>query len=147
MIGRDQPDYVEREQLTEQDLAIATLVARYVERRERGDAPRANDLLAEIPAEFGPTRLDALRTVLNDSEAMRTSEDGARRRADPPPEGGTPWRACGWRGIGPPAGRAQAPKGAPPWPAASTASRSPTRSATRAARPTATASSRPPAPC
>jgi hypothetical protein len=29
------------------------------------------------------------------------------RRADPPPDGGTPWRACGWRGIGPPAGRAR----------------------------------------
>ena len=36
----------------------------------------------------------------------------ARWRADSPPDGGTPWRACGWRGIGPPAGRAPSPKGA-----------------------------------
>ena len=34
-----------------------------------------------------------------------------RWRADPPPEGGTPWRARGWRGIGPPAGRPKPPKG------------------------------------
>ena len=29
----------------------------------------------------------------------------ARARADPPPEDGTPWRACGRRGIGPRTGR------------------------------------------
>ena len=77
MTGRAEPDPVEREQLTEQDLAVATLVGRYVERRERGDAPCAHDLLA-IAAEFGATAVDALRTVLVFYEAMRESEDGAR---------------------------------------------------------------------
>ena len=55
MTDRDDPDPVEREQLTEQDLAIATLVGRYVERRERGEAPCAHDLLA-VAAEFGDDR-------------------------------------------------------------------------------------------
>jgi hypothetical protein len=40
------------------------------------------------------------------------SPAAARWRADPPPDGGAPGRARGWRGIGPPAGRALTPKGA-----------------------------------
>ena len=72
-----EPDRVEREPLSEQDLAIATLVGRYVERRERGEAPCAHDLLA-VAAEFGDAAVDELRTVLVFYEAMRASEDGAR---------------------------------------------------------------------
>jgi hypothetical protein len=53
----------ELEQLTEQDLAIATLVGRYVERREHDQAPCVHDLLA-VAAEFGDAAVDALRTVL-----------------------------------------------------------------------------------
>ena len=67
----------ERAQLTEEDLAIATLVGRYIERRETGEAPCAHDLLA-VAAEFGDTAVDQLRTVLVFYEAMRGSEHSAR---------------------------------------------------------------------
>ena len=74
MTDRHHPDPTEHEQLTEQDLAIATLVGRYVERRETGEPPCAHDLLA-IAAEFGNTAVDNLRTVLACYEAMRASDD------------------------------------------------------------------------
>ena len=74
MIDRHHPDPAERAELTEQDLAIATLVGRYVERREAGQPPCAHDLLA-VAAEFGDTAVDALRTVLACYEAMRASDD------------------------------------------------------------------------
>jgi len=74
MIERQHPDPAERAELTEQDLAVATLVGRYVERREAGQPPCAHDLLA-IAAEFGDTALDILRTVLACYEAMRASDD------------------------------------------------------------------------
>ena len=74
MIDRSHPDPDERTELTEQDLAVATLVGRYVERREAGRPPCAHDLLA-VAAEFGDTAVDALRTVLACYEAMRASDD------------------------------------------------------------------------
>ena len=74
MIDRHHPDPAERGELTEQDLAIATLVGRYIERREAGQPPCAHDLLA-IAAEFGNTAVDNLRTVLACYEAMRASDD------------------------------------------------------------------------
>ncbi len=74
MIERHHPDRTERDELTEQDLAIATLVGRYVGRREAGQPPCAHDLLA-IAAEFGNTAVDNLRTVLACYEAMRASEN------------------------------------------------------------------------
>jgi hypothetical protein len=61
-------------QLTEQDLAIAALVGRYVERRESGGAPCAHDLIA-VAAEFGDAAVEQLRTVLIFYEAMRAAED------------------------------------------------------------------------
>ena len=61
-------------QLTEEDLAIAALVGRYVERRESGGAPCAHDLMA-VAAEFGDAAVDRLRTVLILYEAMRAAED------------------------------------------------------------------------
>ena len=73
MSERHDPDPVERAELTEQDLAIATLVGRYIERREAGQPPRVHDLLA-VAAEFGDAAVDALRTVLACYEAMRASE-------------------------------------------------------------------------
>ena len=73
MIDRHHPDPTERAELTEQDLAVATLVGRYVERRETGQPPYAHDLFA-VAAEFGDTAVDALRTVLACYEAMRASE-------------------------------------------------------------------------
>ncbi len=73
MIDRDHP---ERVGLTEQDLAIAALVGRYIERREHHQTPCAHDLLA-VAAEFGDTAVEALRTVLACYEAMRASESTA----------------------------------------------------------------------
>ena len=77
MTDPHQPDPTEREQLTEQDLAIATLVGRYVERREQHETPCVHDLLA-VAAEFGAPAVDALRTVLARYEAMRASDARAR---------------------------------------------------------------------
>ena len=57
-------------EFTERDLLIATLVGRYVERRERGDAPCAHDLLA-VAAEHGDGPVAELRDVLAFYEAMR----------------------------------------------------------------------------
>ena len=71
MIDRHHPD---RAELTQQDLAIAALVGRYIERRERDQAPCAHDLLAAA-AEAGETAVDALRTLIACYEAMRASED------------------------------------------------------------------------
>ena len=45
MTGGGDRDPDAREPLTEQDLAVAALVGRYVERRERGETPCAHDLL------------------------------------------------------------------------------------------------------
>ena len=73
MIDRHHPDPTERAELTEQDLAVATLVGRYVERRETGQPPCTHDLFA-VAAEFGEAAVDALRTVLACYEAMRASE-------------------------------------------------------------------------
>jgi hypothetical protein len=74
MIERHHPDPAERAELTEQDLAIATLVVRYVARRETGRPPCAHDLLA-VAAEFGDAAVDTLRTVLACYEAMRASDN------------------------------------------------------------------------
>jgi hypothetical protein len=74
MSERHHPDPAERDELTELDLAIATLVGRYVERREAGRPPCAHDLLA-IVAEFGSAAVDNLRTVLACYEAMRAGDD------------------------------------------------------------------------
>ena len=74
MIDRDHPDPADRAQLAPQDLAIAALVGRYIERREARQPPRTHDLFA-VAAEFGDTAVDALRTVLACYEAMRATED------------------------------------------------------------------------
>ena len=52
MTNQHRPDPVRPEPLTEQDLAIAALVGRYIERREHHEAPCVHDLLA-VAAEFG----------------------------------------------------------------------------------------------
>jgi hypothetical protein len=64
-------------ELNEQDLAIAALVGRYIERREHHETPCAHDLLAAA-AEFGDTAVDVLRTVLACYEAMRAHGDSDR---------------------------------------------------------------------
>jgi hypothetical protein len=74
MIDRHHPDPAEQAELTEQDLAVATLVGRYIERRETGRPSCAHDLFA-VAAEFGDTAVDALRMVLACYEAMRACDD------------------------------------------------------------------------
>lgn len=74
MIGQDRPD---RPDLTEQDLAVATLVGRYIERRAHHQAPCVHDLLAAA-AEFSDAAVTELRDVLAFYEAMRASEPGTR---------------------------------------------------------------------
>jgi hypothetical protein len=74
MIERDHPDPPERAELTEQELAVVTLVGRYIERREAGQPPSTPDLLAAA-AEFGDTAVHVVRTVLTCYEAMRASDD------------------------------------------------------------------------
>jgi hypothetical protein len=77
MSERHDPDPAERDELTEQDLAVATLVGRYIERREQGAAPRVHDLLS-VAAEFGDAAVAELRTLLAFYEAMRATESDAR---------------------------------------------------------------------
>jgi hypothetical protein len=83
-------------ELSEQDLAIAALVGRYIERRERHEAPCVHDLLAAA-AEFGDTAVDVLRIVLATYEAMRLYDAGrshaavqAADLADAPPNPQSP---------------------------------------------------------
>ena len=66
-------DLASAREFSERDLLIATLVGRYVERRERGDAPCAHDLLAAA-AEHGDRAVPELRDVLTFYEAMRASD-------------------------------------------------------------------------
>jgi hypothetical protein len=77
MSERHDPEPAERDELSEQDLAVATLVGRYIERREQGAAPRVHDLLS-VAAEFGDAAVDELRGVLAFYEAMRATENDAR---------------------------------------------------------------------
>ena len=77
MIDRDRPDHAERGGLTEQELAIAALVGRYIERRERDETPCVHDLLAAA-AEFGDAAVDVLRTMLACYETMRADGDDGR---------------------------------------------------------------------
>ena len=82
MIDRDHPGPAGRERLTEKDLAVAALVGRYIERRERHQTLRVRELLA-VAAEFGDTAVDVLLTVLACYEAMRAEGDEpARDRVD-----------------------------------------------------------------
>jgi len=81
MTDRHQPDPARPEPLTEQDLAIAALVGRYIKRREYHEAPCAHDLLA-VAAEFGSAAVDALRTVIACYEAMRAYGE-TQPRSDP----------------------------------------------------------------
>jgi hypothetical protein len=70
MTDRHRPNPARPDSLTEQDLAIAALVGRYIERREHHEVPCVHDLLA-VAAEFGGVAVDALRTVIACYEAMR----------------------------------------------------------------------------
>ena len=88
MIDRHHDEAAGRTELSEQDLAVAALVGRYIERREQHETPCAHDLLAAA-AEFGDTAVDVLRTVLACYEAMRAHGD-----SDPRPSGDRPASAA-----------------------------------------------------
>ena len=81
MSDRHHHDRAERAEPSGQDLAIAALVGRYIERREHHETPCVHDLLAAA-AEFGDTAVDVLCTVLACYEAMRAYGD-----SDPGPYG------------------------------------------------------------
>ena len=88
MIDRHQAESAERAELSEQDLAIAALVGRYIERREHHETPCVHDLLAAA-AEFGDTAVEVLRTVLACYEAMRAyGDDDPRPSRDRPASAG-----------------------------------------------------------
>jgi hypothetical protein len=74
MIDRHHDDPAAQAELNEQDLGIAALVGRYIERREHHETPCVHDLLAAA-AEFDDTAVDVLRTVLACYEAMRAYAD------------------------------------------------------------------------
>jgi len=87
-------DRPERPDLREQDLAIAALVGRYIERSERHQAPCVHDLLVAA-AEFGDTAVDVLRVVIATYEAMRLYDVAPERIAVDAPDpysAPTPWR-------------------------------------------------------
>jgi hypothetical protein len=94
MIERHHPDPADRADLTEQDLAIATLVGRYIERREAGQPPFAHDLFA-VAAEFGDTAVDALgtraRLLRGDARDRRPRSPAQHHRPHNP--GGSPMPA------------------------------------------------------
>ena len=72
----DYPDPPERERLTELDWLLADLAGVCVQRRERGMAPQAHDLLA-VAAEFGDDAPAKLLTVLALFEALIADETTA----------------------------------------------------------------------
>ena len=72
-------------ELSEQDLAIAALVGRYIERRERHQTPCVHDLLAAA-AEFGDTAVDVLGIVLATYEAMRLYDAAPSRASAEAPD-------------------------------------------------------------
>jgi hypothetical protein len=78
MIDRHHDDPAAKAELNQQDLAIAALVGRYIERREHLETPCVHDLMVAA-AEFGDSAVDVLRTVLACYEAMRAYGDRDRR--------------------------------------------------------------------
>jgi hypothetical protein len=83
MTDRHHHDPAEHAELTEQDLAIAALVGRYIERREHHQPPCVHDLLAAAK-EFGDAAVDVLRTLLASYEAMRAYDDSDPCRSGNP---------------------------------------------------------------
>jgi hypothetical protein len=69
MSGHDHADPPDRVRIAEEDLFLAALVGEYADRRDRGQPPRAHDLLARA-AEFGDGTTTKLRTVLALYEAL-----------------------------------------------------------------------------
>ena len=70
MSEHDHADPSDRARITEEDLF---LVGAYADRRDRGQPPRAHDLLARA-AEFGDGATAKLRAVLALYEALRADD-------------------------------------------------------------------------
>ena len=69
MSGHDHADPSDRARIAEEALFLAGLVGEYADRRDRGQAPCAQDLLAR-GAEFGDGARAKLRTALALYEAL-----------------------------------------------------------------------------
>jgi hypothetical protein len=69
MSARNHADSSDRARIAEEDLFLAGLVGEYADRRDRGQAPRAHDLLARA-AELGDGASVKLRTVVALYEAL-----------------------------------------------------------------------------
>jgi hypothetical protein len=94
MTTRPDANQAGRAALSQQDLIIAELFERYIQRRERGERPYAPDLLAAA-AEHGDTATDMLGVLLACYDATRAREDAGRRRPGTPPHDRTPAQAVG----------------------------------------------------
>lgn len=74
---RPDADLPGREPLSDQELLIAELVGRYIERRQHGHAPDAQDLVA-VAAEHGDAAVNILCFLLACYEAGRAHLDSDR---------------------------------------------------------------------
>jgi hypothetical protein len=76
MSAHDHTDPSDRARIAEEDLFLAGLVGEYADRRDRGQPPRAHDLVARA-AESGDGATAKLRTVLALYEAL-LADDSSR---------------------------------------------------------------------
>jgi hypothetical protein len=74
MTGRHDPQFPPRARLTDEDLAVIDLVARYIGRREHAQTASVHHLLAAA-AEFGDSAAAKIRAVVACYEAMGTDDD------------------------------------------------------------------------
>jgi hypothetical protein len=84
-------DRRERAALSQQHLIIADLFARYIQRREHGHSPYADDLLAAA-GEHGDTATDVLRVLLASYDATKARDNAARGRPATTPPADDPTR-------------------------------------------------------
>ena len=146
MTGSRDRDSDARESLTEQEIAVAELVGRYVERRERGEAPCADDL-SPWPPSSAPTRSSSCgpcwRSTRRCARASPAPADAPTRH----PRVARPGGRAGGRGSARQRGGPQRRREPAMARSIETVAARPTPSATRAAKPTASASSTPRARC
>src|SRR4051812_39092794 len=94
MSAPNYPNPTERLELTERELAIATLVGRYIERREHRASPRVHDLLAAA-AEFGDSAVASCAACSPSTRrcapARQTTDDASRGQL---PLTGSSRRSC-----------------------------------------------------
>ena len=76
-MSRPDADLPGREPLSDQELLVAELVGRYIERREHGQDPHARDLVA-VAAEHGDAAVNILCYLLACYEAGRAHLNSSR---------------------------------------------------------------------